>query len=123
MLVYTSRLTDHERQALAQLATGLRSIAWHALTGQLADVLDQWAQALPGRTLDTATLDQQAQQQSAAWQRMDGYDQSVCEARFRAMRECTFAARTAGQGMPESFTGNLADATRALRTAGAVLPA
>jgi hypothetical protein len=41
MLVYPYRLTDPERQALAQLAAGLRSIAWHALTGQLADVLDQ----------------------------------------------------------------------------------
>jgi hypothetical protein len=70
--------------------------------------------------LDTAALDQQ-QQQSAAWQRMSGYDQGTCAAAFQAMRECTFAARTAGQGMTESFAGNLADATRALRTAGVVL--
>lgn len=120
MKIYPARFSTPERQELARLATGLRDVATHELTRQLAATLDQWATAAPGRDLDTAALDQSAESMNAAWLKMNGRDKAATKSEFRAADECRFAARGAGMGARQSFSENVADADRALSAAQAL---
>lgn len=117
MKIYADRMSAQERQDLAELASGLRRIAAHELTRQLAATLDEWATAPAGREFDTATLDQSGQQMEAAQRSMSGRDQQAYRAEFFAASECRFAARGAGMKAPQSFRDNVADAARALSAA------
>jgi len=117
MKIYPARFTDQEREYLASLATALRSVATHELTNQLAATLDQWASAPAGCELDTATLDQSAEQVTALWNKMSGATQQIYWAEFYAASECRFAARGMGMRAPQSFSDNVADARRALSAA------
>lgn len=117
MKIYTDRITAQEREYLANLATALRSIASHELTRQLAATLEQWATVPAGRELDTATLDQSAEQVNAVWEKMNAADQQAHRTEFFAASECRYAARGLGMRAPESFSDNVADATRALSAA------
>ena len=117
MKIYPACFTPLEREHLASLATALRSVATHELTQHLAAILDQWASAPVGHELDTATLDQSAEQVTAAWNKMRGAEQQAHWAEFYAASECRYAARGAGMRAPQSFSENVADAARALSAA------
>jgi hypothetical protein len=117
MKINTDRITKKEREALATMAAGLRKIALHTRTSQLAGILDQWAKAPAGMQLDTAALDAVLEQVKSILEKMNRGDKAIYKAEFHALEECAFAARGAGMGAPESFSDNLADATSALRAA------
>jgi hypothetical protein len=117
MKIYTDRITLLEREHLTSLAVALRSIAAHELSRQLAATLDQWANTPAGQVLDTATLNQSAEQAQATWDRMSSHEQHTYRAEFFAASECRFAARGVGMRAPLSFSDNVADANRALNAA------
>lgn len=117
MIIYTARITHPERQALTTLATTLRELAGHELTTQLATILEQWATAPAGRELHTGALDGWQQKQQAAWDKMSKAMRQQYGAEFKAAGECCYAARGAGMKAPQSFSENVADATRALSAA------